>query len=326
VVFHANIVAGNLADHHNMLEKLSPEIDTRMMRVIYHLLTECSVSRAAAVLGMSQPAASQQLKRWREVTGDPLLVRSGSRLVLTDHGYHVLRKITLILTELDGIIHAREHFDAALSRRKISLFTANSLGPFFVPRLVEIVQTEAAHMQIDLRPIMSEVQLVHELEAGDIDLAVGNWPTPPVNMRYARLFKSRIVCVVRRGHPLAGQAGINLQDYLALDHLSPTPASSVTISPISARLAEIGVRRRIAVSIPEFSLVPQVIASGNLVFTTAQAFAQQMAQQHGFALLAAPKELGDMTFYMLWHDRLHHSAYRKWLRSLVKRVADEVQV
>jgi DNA-binding transcriptional LysR family regulator len=307
-----------------MPEKRSQEIDTRMMRVIYHLLTECSVSRAAALLNMSQPAASQNLSHWREVTSDQLMVRSGSHMVLTEHGGHVLRKVTTILAELDGIIHPLDHFDASLSRRKVSLFTANALAPFFVPRLVQIVRKEATNMQLYLRPIMSEAQLLHELETGEIDLAIGNWPTPPVNMRYSRLFQSSIVCVVRAGHPLARQTNITLKEYLTLDHLSPTPASSMTISPISARLAEIGVRRRIAVSIPEFSLAPQIIAASDLVFTTARTFAEQMRPQGDFALLAAPKELGAMTFYMLWHDRLNHSAYGKWLRSLVKRVSEEM--
>lgn len=301
------------------------EIDTRMMRVLHHLLTECSVSRTADVLGISQPSASQSLRRWRDVVGDPLLVRSGSHMVRTDRGTLVLHKINTILSEMDDILHDQDSFDAGKSKRKITLFTANSFGLFFVPRIVELVRCEAPHMQLDLRPIMSEAQLVHGLEAGEIDIAVGNWPTPPVNMRYARLMQSDIVCVVRQEHPLAKRQGVELREYLTLDHLSPTSATSLTISPISARLAEIGVKRRVAVSVPEFSLVPQVLASSNLVFTTGRAFAEHMARERSFHLLEAPKELGTMTFYMFWHDRLHQSAYGHWLRELVRRVAKEVQ-
>jgi DNA-binding transcriptional LysR family regulator len=308
-----------------MLKNAPPEIDTRMMRVIYHLLNECSVSRAAALVDMSQPAASQYLRRWRAITGDPLLVRSGSRMVRTEQGDEVLNKIVFILAELEGLTDTKTHFDAARSRRKLSVFTANSLGPLFVPRLVEVVREVAPHIQLDLRPIMPEAQLVHELQAGGIDLAIGNWPTPPVHMRYSKLFQSRIACLVRAGHPLAGQTRISLSDYLAMDHLSPTPASSMTISPIDARLAEMGVRRRIAVAIPEFSMASQVLVSSNLVFTTAHALAEQMAKQHGFSLLSAPAELGEMTFYMLWHDRLHHSAYGQWVRNLVKSVSQELR-
>jgi DNA-binding transcriptional LysR family regulator len=308
-----------------MLKNAPPEIDTRMMRVIYHLLNECNVSRAAAMVDMSQPAASQYLRRWRAITGDQLLVRSGSRMVRTEQGDQVLNKIALVLAELEGLTDTKTHFDAARSRRKLSVFTANSLGPFFVPRLVEAVRQAAPHVQLDLRPIMPEAQLVHELQAGGIDVAIGNWPTPPVHMRYSKLFRSRIACLVRAGHPLAGQTRVSLSDYLAMDHLSPTPASSMTISPVDARLAEIGVRRRIAVAIPEFSMASQVLASNDLVFTTAQALAAQMAQQHGFSMLSAPEELGEMTFYMLWHERLHHSAYGQWLRHLVKSVSEELR-
>jgi DNA-binding transcriptional LysR family regulator len=72
-------------------------------------------------------------------------------------------------------------------------------------------------------------------------------------------------------------------------------------------------------------MASQVLASSDLIFTTAHALAAQMAQQNGFILLSAPQELGEMTFYMLWHDRLQHSAYGQWLRSLVKAVSEELR-
>ena len=50
------------------------KIDLYLIRVLHTLITERSVSRAALRLHSTQPAVSAQLKRLRELTGDPLLV------------------------------------------------------------------------------------------------------------------------------------------------------------------------------------------------------------------------------------------------------------
>src|ERR1700760_4302785 len=47
------------------------------------LLREANVSRAAMRIGLSQPATSHALQRLRDLIGDPLLVRNGSRMELT---------------------------------------------------------------------------------------------------------------------------------------------------------------------------------------------------------------------------------------------------
>ena len=52
------------------------KIELHLIRVLHTLITERSVSRAALRLQSSQPAVSAQLKRLRELTGDPLLVLS----------------------------------------------------------------------------------------------------------------------------------------------------------------------------------------------------------------------------------------------------------
>ena len=47
-----------------------PNCDAQLLRTLYTLLTECSVSRTAELLGQTQPAVSVALRRLRELTGD----------------------------------------------------------------------------------------------------------------------------------------------------------------------------------------------------------------------------------------------------------------
>ena len=50
-------------------------IDLHLVKVLHTVITECIVSRAAMRLQSTQPMVSAQLKRLRELTADPLLVR-----------------------------------------------------------------------------------------------------------------------------------------------------------------------------------------------------------------------------------------------------------
>jgi len=61
------------------------EMDTRQLRVLRALLEECSVTQAARKLDQSQPNVSLPLRKLRDIIGDPVLVRIGSKLVPTEH-------------------------------------------------------------------------------------------------------------------------------------------------------------------------------------------------------------------------------------------------
>jgi DNA-binding transcriptional LysR family regulator len=56
------------------------ELDLRQLRVFEVLLRERNLTRAAAVLGASQPALSKTLANLRQYFGDPLFIRVGHRM------------------------------------------------------------------------------------------------------------------------------------------------------------------------------------------------------------------------------------------------------
>ena len=78
-------------------QHLFDRIDLHLIRVLHTVLTERSVSRAALRLGMHQPAVSTALKRLRELSGDPLLVRNGAHMVPTEAGQRMLEPAANVL-------------------------------------------------------------------------------------------------------------------------------------------------------------------------------------------------------------------------------------
>ena len=61
-------------------------VDLNLLKALDALLETESVSRAAELVNLSQPAMSRALNRLQQVIKDPLLVRSGRGMVLTPRG------------------------------------------------------------------------------------------------------------------------------------------------------------------------------------------------------------------------------------------------
>jgi DNA-binding transcriptional LysR family regulator len=302
-------------------------LDVRLMRTLLLLLTECSVSRTADLLGQAQPTVSLTLKRLRDMFNDPLLVRSGSALVPTDRGLALRDALEGILTQIDSSLGERAGFDPKTADTKFRIVASNCLGTVLLPPLVGAIAEMAPQISLDLSPMPEQDDLLSGLADGTIDAVIGNWPRPPQHLRLSPILTTDIVCLVRPNHRFAGRRDrMTLSDYLEEGHLSPTSDRHCHLSPIDGRLIELGKRRRIKATVPEYAIAPYVLAQSDLVFTTGRHFAEQVAQTFPFALLEAPEELGRMHFYMLWHDWKHHSPAQIWLRSMIKMVAMRMRV
>lgn len=301
-------------------------LDLRQLRMLQLLLAERSVSRVATLLQQSQPTISASLKRLRETFGDPLLVRSGQTMVLTERAEEIRITIDQLLDDLQQLLDPDEVFDPQRARRPIRIAAANCFEVFLIPRLTAAFRAEAPQAALEFTAPSMQTDFAHELETGELDAVIGNYPVPPQNLRYMALMKSDIVCLVADTHAVAGQGGLGLEEYLTLNHLSPTTRRQYALSPIDGSLARLQLSRRIAVTVPEYGLVQQLLPGSDLVFTTGRPYAEHLARQGGLTIVDAPPELGSMTFYLLWHERSQFSKYHHWLRSVVRRVAKSADI
>jgi len=111
------------------------KIDLHLVRVLHTVVTEGSVSRAALKLSSSQPAVSAQLRRLRALTGDALLVRSGTGLVPTATALTLVEPAAALLREAPGVrieLHPlSSDFDyrKSLARGELDLVVGNWLEP-----------------------------------------------------------------------------------------------------------------------------------------------------------------------------------------------------
>src|SRR5580698_6856008 len=78
---------------------LMHSLDLNLLQALDVLLEEGSVVAAAARVHLSPPAMSRTLSRIREMVGDPVLVRAGSRLVPTPRAEELRPQVRALLEE-----------------------------------------------------------------------------------------------------------------------------------------------------------------------------------------------------------------------------------
>lgn len=311
-----------IAAHISFMRDATPfeKIDLHLIRVLHTVIAERSVSRAAVRLGMHQPAVSTALKRLRELSGDPILVRSGSGMQPTDAALRMLEPSADILRAAENLFTEARAFDPRSAERTFRIAASDYLDPLFLPKLVAYLKKHAPLCAVEIMALSHDVDYSGQLAQGEVDVVIGNWPQPPAELRMAQLFADDTVCLVSQNHP-AVRRGWTAEDWLRAEHIAPMPTHPGAKGVIDDALHAQGLRRHIAVRCAHFGLMPQMVASSLLVLTTGRQFCERYAAQLPLAILEPPVPLPQMRYYQLWHDRTHHSSAATWLRDAVRHIA-----
>ncbi|RZU02447.1 LysR family transcriptional regulator [Rivibacter subsaxonicus] len=301
------------------------KIEIYLIRVLHTVITERNVSRAALKLGSSQPALSAQLRRLRELTGDPLLVRSGNGLAPTPVALELLAPAAELLQQAQTLFGSGTRsrgFEPAASRQVFRIAASDYLDPLFLPELVARVRALAPNVTIEILPLSREFDYRQGLARGEVDLVIGNWLQPPAELHLGRLLADEVVCLVAADHPaVKNPRGWTAERYLQSDHVAPTGLHAGALGVIDEHLALQGLQRRIAVRSPHFGLVPLMVARTQLVLTTGRLFCSRYVDQFAVRIVRCPVAFPALVYYQLWHELKHQSAAVRWLREQVRELA-----
>lgn len=303
------------------------KIELHLIRVLHTLITERSVSRAALRLQSSQPAVSGQLKRLRELTGDPLLVRAGNGMSPTAVALQLLDPAANLLQQAERLFNAKSRpqgFDAATSEATFRIAASDYLDPLFLPELVAQLKRAAPRLKLELLPLTRDFDYRRSLAAGDVDLVIGNWLEPPGELHLGRLISDEVVCLVAEDHPvvrIAGGRGWTVEKYIACEHVAPTPTFRGARGVIDEHLQGLGLTREIAVRSAHFGLIPLMVAQSLLVLTTGRLFCSRYVDSLPVRIVRCPVAFPPLTYFQLWHELTHAAAGMRWLREQVREVA-----
>jgi DNA-binding transcriptional LysR family regulator len=152
------------------IEDLAAALDLQTVRIVRQVATHGSITAAAAALGYSQPAVSQQLRRFEERTGIALVERVGRGIRLTESGRVLARHANAVATALEAA--AGELADLrGLRAGRVRLVAFPSASASLVPRLIAALG--ARHPGVAVTYVEAEPpEAVAAVRAGRADLAI----------------------------------------------------------------------------------------------------------------------------------------------------------
>lgn len=295
-------------------------VDLNLLPLLDALLRRRNVTHAAQEAGLSQPAMSRALARLRHLLGDPLLVRDGGGLAPTPAAQALAGPLAEALADLRALL-SRKDFDPAETQRVIRIAASDAHGVTILPEVMARLGRAAPGVRLRVEGYGPD--LVERMRAGRLDLAfaVAGAPLPP-GAESEVVARDALALAFRRGHPGADLAWTP-EDYGRFDHASVSLFGDEP-SDIDARLAALGVQRRVAFVSPSFASALAVVAASDLVTTLSRAVASRHAEAFGLEL--RPPPFGPMTYdlTLVWTAVRAADPLLIWFREVVREAGGAV--
>jgi DNA-binding transcriptional LysR family regulator len=287
--------------------------DLNLLPIAFALYDELSVSRAARVLGMSQPAVSMALRRMRETFDDPLFIRVPTGITPTPRAHAIVQAARPLIARLNEDLLKKQPFDPLTSTRAFTLALSDVGEMAFLSRIMVPIRAQCGACALRSVSVPAG-QLAHELEKGDVDLAVGYFPTLATkNFRQRRVSTHRFACLMRANHPLRADR-LSVKAFLAAEHMvvREEGRSKEVLERFFKRRR---LQRNVAVYTSHFVGVPALVAESDLIATIPYAAARQFAAMSPqLAVALPPFDIAGFDLKLHWHRRFDNEPRNRWLR------------
>jgi DNA-binding transcriptional LysR family regulator len=230
--------------------------DLNLLRVFDALMRERSVTRAGALIGLSQPAVSNALSRLRHALSDELFVRRGNDMVPTPRAEALAELVRDALSQVEQALYGDTRFDPASAERIFTLMGADFFSALLMPDLAERIAAVAPGVAV--RMVDSALGDVERLlRENVIDVALERPLDMPDWISRRILFASPFVVIAAHNHKHLAKAGIApgaaipLDAYCALPHAIRSIDGSMS-GMVDEALRKAGAERRVLLALPNF--------------------------------------------------------------------------
>jgi DNA-binding transcriptional LysR family regulator len=292
-------------------------VDLNLLVALDALLEQQSVTAAATRVGLGPPAMSHALARLRTLLGDPVLVRAGRAMVLTPRALLLKPRVRALVEELREVLAPVQTRDLRQLERTFVVHASDYALLVLGTELDARARAEAPNVCLRFRPNTDrEAEL---LRVGEIDLAVGVYPSLPPEIHTQKLFTERLVCVVRTQHPVVRRR-LTKERFAALEHIQVAPRGRPG-GVIDDALAREGLRRRVTRMVPFFLSALHLVADTDCALTVPERVARRTAERFGLRVVELPMDVAPYVFQQIWHPRNHADASHRWLRETLVAAA-----
>jgi DNA-binding transcriptional LysR family regulator len=193
----------------------------RQLEAFKAVMAMGSVSRAAELLCVSQPAVSQLINQLELYCGFPLFERKGKRL-------HHTREAEALLVEVEAMFASVNRVARVATALRDQKWGALTIGAFpaiarrDLPKIVADYARQRPNVVFHLQSMISR-NLIDAVASRQLDFGISFIPGDRDEIESIPLKNLRAVCILPVGHPLADKEIINARDIAGEPFISLGP-------------------------------------------------------------------------------------------------------
>lgn len=232
------------------------------LRTLAALGRHASMSEAAEALGVSQQAISLQLKRLREILGDPLFVRTGHGMAPTPYARLIEPHVLGVLARLNDI-PLPDSLTPDRIERTLVISATDYTQRVIVGPLIRHLRASAPKVRVLVADIEAG-SLTRKMQQGEIDLTFTSSGYVAPGLVAEPLFVERYACVcaneaLRRDGPMP------LDELVRHDFIITSPGLPNFKGSADAWFEMQGQHRKVAVCVPSFFMAQEYLKQSDLV-------------------------------------------------------------
>ncbi len=295
-------------------------LDLNLLRAFSVLLAERNVSRTAKILHVTQPTVSGMLARLRVIFDDPLFVRTQRGLLPTPRAEELEPAILKLVSDAEELVKPNA-FDPETSDATTIISVNDYMQSVLVVPMLALLRQQAPNMRVGVRNL-EIAELPAMLMRGEIDMAVTIPEFVDSTLCTQFLYREEYVAVVRDQHPIRTKQ-VSLKKFLSCDHVLVSPSDGSFSGPTDDVLKELGVSRRVAISVPSFHVLAEVLQEDDFIaFMPKRLFARQT---ENLRIIKTPIDVPGFDVIAAWHTRTDSEPVHNWIRTKLLDVADSVK-
>ena len=233
-------------------------MDINQLEVLVTVARERSFSRAAEVLGRTQPAISQAIQRLELDVGEKLFDRSSKDGTLTIAGEVLLdygrQMMNLRYSAQAALVEMRN-----LHHGKVTI-SANEHTVFFLLPVITEFRNQHPLIKIEVqRGVASRIPM--QILAREVELGVISFAPNDESVRSVPVMTDELTMIVSPDHKFAGRSEVSiteLGDEIFVAHNAPSPYRKQVIETFEKHRTPLNIR----VELPSLEAIKKLVVSG----------------------------------------------------------------
>jgi len=289
-------------------------VDLNLLTVFDAVMQLQNITRAANMLGMSQPAVSNAVARLKVMFNDDLFVRFGRGIQPTMRARQlfgpVRQALQLVMNELPGA-----GFDPNVSMRQFNVAICSPLDKRLTTHVLNAVEALATGVSVKLQTIVND-NIEHQLRYQNIEFMISYRKFERADFCNHELFSDELVLVASQHHPRISPH-MSDEKYMKEKHAVMMLDRFYSFS--SSYYDDPELHSLIAYQGTDLVSVMEVVSKTDMVALVPRWLAQANAGMLSLSVIPLPWMKNNLTCYLSWHESSSKDKGNMWMKSLLSQ-------